>query len=93
MKKVSRYDKWLKLFPWENNEKVTCPDCSSEAIDYLFIGDLGKRVGFCLIWCKECLKGIKISRIRIPEGVKAVSFDEAEKYCENRIPTFQFIDR
>jgi transcription elongation factor Elf1 len=93
MKKESKYDKWLKLLPWEIDKKASCPDCNDEAIDYYFIGDLEKRMGFCMIWCNECLKGINISRTRIPKGAKAMSFNEAEKEGQNRIPTFQFISR
>ena len=78
MKRVSKYDKWLQLFPWQHEREVICPNYKSETIDYCLIGNLEERIGFCLIWYSECLKGINISRIRIPEVAKAMSFDEAE---------------
>jgi hypothetical protein len=93
MKRVSKYDKWLKLLPWENKEATTCPNCSALSIDYLFIGDQAKRIGFCLIWCNECLKGINISRTNIPKGVKAISFAEAEEGGNSQIPSIQYINR
>ncbi|MCI8669791.1 MAG: hypothetical protein HFI34_09790 [Lachnospiraceae bacterium] len=76
-----------------NQRKVTeinCPNCQKKCIDYLYIGDEESRVGYLQVWCNNCLNGINISRVKIPEGLKMISFEE-DIDLENIIPKYHKI--
>lgn len=56
--------------------EIKCPHCKEKCIDYLYIGDKETRIGYLQVWCNNCLNGIYISRVGIPEGLKMISFEE-----------------
>jgi len=74
-----KYKNWLLLQPWKLSEKVVCPECGNEAVDYRVIGDKSTNIGWGLIWCNSCHTGIHVSRMKLPENAKVISFEEAEK--------------
>lgn len=67
--------------------EIPCPHCHEKSIDYLYIGDEKTRIGYLQVWCNNCLNGIYISRVGIPEGVKMISFQENVD-LDNIIPRY-----
>ena len=73
------YKNWLFLQPWETKTKPLCPECNKETIEYRIIGDVTTSIGWGLVWCRNCHKGIHISRMGVPKNTKIISFAEAEE--------------
>ena len=72
---------WLKLLAnlSANNyctKDFICPECGKKSIDYRYVGDVSTRIGYLPIWCKNCSKGIQISRVEIPQEVKMIEFGD-----------------
>jgi hypothetical protein len=87
MSESSFYD-WLRLFDVEDeNSKKECPNCGHAAIHFQYVGDLRVRIGFLDIWCDSCIHGVHISRIRAPEHVSMISFEDGAEY-KRTVPNF-----
>lgn len=76
MKKV-----WLETVAqitenFDEVNQIKCPSCGANGIDYLYIGDGRTRIGFLMVWCNRCLKGINVSRAAAPPNAKFVTFEE-----------------
>lgn len=82
MKKEKKYNKWLievaaKISSKEcKANQIICPQCNEKCIDYLYIGDEKTRIGYLQVWCNNCLNGIYISRVVVPDGLKMISFED-----------------
>lgn len=90
-----RYKKWLLVAEKIREEvpdkrNVSCPNCSRFNIGYEFIGDERNKVGYFLVWCNDCLEGVHISRIEIPEQAKVIPFDASLERILH-IPNFKKI--
>ncbi|SFE87000.1 hypothetical protein SAMN04487969_108140 [Paenibacillus algorifonticola] len=88
----SKFKLWLQLAAsvketTPNAPKLECPSCSSANINFEYIGDAIKRKGYFLMWCNDCLKGIHISRIEIPEKAKVIPFGATADQTSH-IPNF-----
>lgn len=86
---------WLKLLAnlSANNyctKDFICPECGKRSIDYRYVGDVSTRIGYLPIWCKNCNKGIQISRVEIPQEVKMIEFGDLDS-IENTIPNFKHV--
>lgn len=82
-------EEWYKLIGKLNHvEKLKCPNCEIKNIDYLYIGDEKTKIGYLHIWCNGCKKGIYISRVKIPEYLKFVSFEESKNM---ELPSYDFL--
>lgn len=73
------FKKWIQLAKTvkqtiPNCPLLNCPNCNSNNIAYEYIGDSQKREGYFLTWCNNCLEGLHISRIDIPELAKMIPF-------------------
>lgn len=71
------FNDWLELLKKisKNNylaENFICPECGQKSIKYVYVGDPTTHIGYLPIWCKNCNKGIQISRVEIPEGVSII---------------------
>lgn len=83
MKKEKKYNRWLievasKITSKECKvEQIMCLQCNEKCIDYMYIGDKKTRIGYLQVWCNNCLNGIYISRVAVPEGLKMISFEDA----------------
>ena len=89
------FNEWLELVKrvvdkTQDNKasSICCPNCESNSIDYQYVGDVATKVGYLDIWCKTCLNGIHISRIKVPENVDMLSFDTSPERIAERIPDF-----
>ena len=74
----------------ENLQRFECPKCGQHQIDYLYSGDLKRKIGYLSVWYQACLHGIRVSRVGIPDGdFKKVDFeDRDEKFV---VPDFKEI--
>lgn len=96
MKTVNpHFKKWLQVAEKvrqmvPDRPLLDCPSCSGHNIDYEFIGDSEKRIGFFLMWCNDCLEGIHISRIEIPKRAQVIPFDAPPELILH-IPNFKKI--
>ncbi|OCL26014.1 hypothetical protein U472_08295 [Orenia metallireducens] len=90
---MKKRDKWIKIelniLNSNKKNKLICPECGANHIKYQYVGDEKTRIGYLAIWCANCLQGINISRVRVPENENLVSFD-SEK-ISNIIPKFKLI--
>jgi len=87
------FKEWLYLYnklrtSTSNRADCRCPECGSNTIDYQFVGDLEKRIGYLDIWCATCNYGVHMSRVIIPEGESIISFDDPSEVLTARIPNF-----
>jgi len=83
------FQKWLKIIKdFKNISDMECPHCNKKSLDYLYIGDEETKIGYLQAWCNNCLNGIHISRVKIPDGAKMLPFDTKENLNEI-IPTYQ----
>jgi hypothetical protein len=87
-----KFKQWLKLSAVVQETvpdvpKINCTSCSSSNISFEYIGDSEKRQGYLLLWCNNCLEGIHISRIQIPEMANVVPFKGPDEQIAH-IPNF-----
>ncbi|MHC5215482.1 hypothetical protein ACYSNR_02370 [Enterococcus sp. LJL128] len=74
--------------------ELSCPSCEGRTLDYLYVGDQKSRIGYSLVWCSSCNKGIQISRLLIPEEIpldKIVYFDDpkGDSKISSAVPHFK----
>ena len=82
-------ENWYKLIDeLTHAEILKCPNCGEKGIDYLYIGDEKTKIGYLQIWCNGCKKGINISRVKIPNDVRFVSFEESKNM---ELPSYDFL--
>lgn len=60
-------------------------------IDFQYVGDCETRIGYLDIWCNSCMNGIHISKVRAPELVDLMAFEDAK--VKRRIPAFKQVER
>jgi hypothetical protein len=53
------------------------------------IVDNETRLGYLLIWCSKTLKGVHLSRLKVPENVEFVTVGEFDKM---KLPKIEFVD-
>ncbi|MBP3505426.1 MAG: hypothetical protein J6K43_03380 [Lachnospiraceae bacterium] len=89
------YNDWIKIIVKlvKKNyltENIICPECGQKSINYVYVGNPISHIGYLPIWCTNCNKGIQISRVEIPKGVKMIEFDNWDEINKN-IPNFEHI--
>lgn len=57
------------LKKYYDGEKVHCPSCGGELSIELY--EVQNKIGFATMTCKSCGDKIDLSRIKIPETIKA----------------------
>lgn len=86
---------WIQLLKklirddYQTNNLI-CPECGEKSINYMYVGDNQTNVGYLPIWCENCNKGIRISRVIVPEGVKRIDISDMSIIGE-KIPDYQEI--
>lgn len=84
---------WLNLLKELSKNKYStqdfiCPECGQKSVECLYVGNPVTRIGYLPIWCKNCNKGIQISRVEIPKGANMIEFGDYEGIKKN-IPNFK----
>ncbi|GAA4893685.1 hypothetical protein GCM10023223_03530 [Stackebrandtia albiflava] len=54
-----------------------CPSCGYRRLDVLFVGDGATRIGWATLWCGDCLRGIRFSRVCAPRDLPFLTFEVA----------------
>lgn len=72
---------WLRVLAQASGQRDRthlgeCPDCGLFRLQVRFIVNPDTRVGYALLWCAACLRGISVSRVRAPEGMPVRSLDD-----------------
>ncbi|MBD5088435.1 MAG: hypothetical protein HDT30_06425 [Clostridiales bacterium] len=85
------YD-WLSMLAkLENNDDSTrnaiCPECGERSIKFVYVGDRKSSIGYLPAWCESWNKGIIISRVEIPQGVRMIDGKDLEN-IKKEIPNF-----
>lgn len=96
-KKSCNYESWFKiskmiLFERLDKTEIDCPCCDQKGIDFQCFGRESTMMGFMLVWCDECRKGINMSRLTVPEGVPMLSMDISDEEYAKRIPKFELVE-
>ncbi|MBW6435002.1 hypothetical protein KZ829_14770 [Actinoplanes hulinensis] len=47
------------------------------------------RVGYLDAWCDHCVKGVQVSRVSVPEGMRFTPFGERE---EDDVPNYTTVN-
>ncbi len=82
-------EKWLNAIDLSLEQKTTkCPKCEVGNILSQYVGDEKSRVGYLAIWCDSCNKGLHFSRVKIPDNIDMLSFDDN---VADVIPNFEQI--
>ncbi len=63
-----------------------CPLCASKSMDFQFVEYKESGMGSLAVWCNCCFKGIWVSRCKVPQNLKLLSFDDD---LSDRIPNFE----
>lgn len=71
---------WVRAYLAKlDGKEVVCPECGAGQVSWRLAGDPASRFGYAILWCGQCGKGDRLSRVQFPVGVELVSmFDEAE---------------
>jgi hypothetical protein len=90
------FAEWLKIFQQIATDlnaakENQCPECGHQGVDFQFVGDQTKKLGYLAIWCDTCKKGVNLSRVNIPNGTPIISFADSPENVSKRIPNFQVI--
>jgi hypothetical protein len=91
------WESWLSAFlkvsaAAPDPVKVACPSCGRGQVRVAYAGDPETRIGYSIIWCDACLKGIYLSRVGILEGVAMFTFESSDEEFAATVPNdVQFI--
>lgn len=68
--------------------RIVCPSCGKGPIDFRFVGRIPDRIGYLDVWCRSCLRGIHISRVKVPEARPMLNLDGPLDAISAQIPNF-----
>ena len=71
----------------DSTRNAICPECGERSIKFVYVGDRKSSIGYLPVWCESCNKGIQISRVGIPQGVRMIDFEDSENIAKE-IPNF-----
>lgn len=88
------FNNWLEVFKEIHEElpakiSAECPECGGE-VDFEYVASPDTKIGYLPIWCKECNKGIHISRVEVPVGTSFIDMSNKVE-IESRIPDFKWL--
>jgi hypothetical protein len=70
---------------------VGCPSCGKGKVRVSYTGDPESRIGYAIAWCDVCLRGIYLSRVRIPDGVDMLTFESTDAERDAVVPDVELI--
>jgi hypothetical protein len=90
------WEAWMAAFSrihaaWPTTVSVDCPSCGRGKVHVSYTGDPSTRIGYAIAWCDVCLKGIYISRLRIPDGAEMFTFDTPDEEIDAVVPNVSLI--
>lgn len=90
-KSIKEHDEWLGVFvaitdAIPNPPSVKCPNCGESKIDFQYVGYKETRLGYMQIWCRSCLRGIHLSRVKAPPFASLLPIDSPPEVIAKRIP-------
>jgi hypothetical protein len=93
---VASWEQWLAKYEaaYEaipEDLPAACPNCGHDALRLVFTGNTARLVGWAAFWCDNCLQGITISRVQIPEGAVIRDIDQAPEHRRPELPDFEVV--
>jgi hypothetical protein len=93
---VASWEQWLAKYEaaYEaipEDLPAACPNCGHDALRLVFTGNTTRLVGWAAFWCDNCLQGITISRVQIPEGAVIRDIDQAPEHRRPELPDFEVV--
>ena len=70
---------------------IACPNCGHDALRVAFVADPGDSSGYAEFWCGNCLFGLWLSRVPIPEGVAVLPIGLSPEDLVKHIPNFKIV--
>lgn len=88
----SEFSNWLSLSgevtEGQDTQTLACPSCGQHAVDFRFVGRVSDRIGYLDVWCRSCLRGIHISRMKVPQERPMLNLDRPLDRAASGIPSF-----
>lgn len=74
---------WVKAYLRRlDGAEAWCPACARGRVQWRLAGDPSTRMGYAILWCDECGKGTRLSRLEFPMGV-ACNYWKDDSSCES----------
>ncbi|MET0236095.1 MAG: hypothetical protein ABW224_15730 [Kibdelosporangium sp.] len=70
---------------------IVCPNCGVNALRTEFVGDVDIRMGWAAFWCGNCMFGITMSRVEVPDGVRIHDRKGSREERRKVIPNFTMV--
>lgn len=86
---LARYEAAYAAIP--QAVRAACPNCDHGTLRLVFTGDIAAAVGWAAFWCDNCLQGIALSRVPIPDGAVARDINQAPERRRPQIPDFEIV--
>ena len=83
---------WKKILfeIFEGKKNIPSPFNKEGIINYVFVTvNKDSEMGFGWIWCSKTLKGISLSRMKIPKNITSVS---SEEFSKMELPMIEFVN-
>ncbi|WP_347253273.1 hypothetical protein [Leminorella grimontii] len=80
MKKTAHLQ-WAKSLPKKEEpySMAHCPSCGAIGLSCQYFGFQDSEMGWALVWCEACKSGIRISRTKVPAGIKPLIHDQEQR--------------
>ena len=82
------FTEWLTIAGKAGSELLACPSCDKKYLDFRFVGNEENRIGYLDVWCKNCLRGIHVSRVKIPQEIPMLNLEGPLDVISKEIPNF-----
>ena len=86
---LARYEAAYAAIPQAAD--AACPNCGYEGLRLAFTGDIATAIGWAAFWCDNCLQGITLSRVPIPDGAVVRDISQPPERRRPLIPDFQIV--
>lgn len=89
------YDEWrnigLKILGEDLvKEKFECPECGAKSVNHMYTTYRETDMGTLYIWCSQCMQGIQMCRVGVPDTINKVDMFDDE-LVDKMIPNFKLI--
>lgn len=74
-----------------DSERCVCPNCGHRGLKVQFVGDREMMIGHAYVWCRQCLEGIHVSRVEIPQGVRMLPMNVTQEELMKYVPRYHVV--
>jgi hypothetical protein len=96
MKQLASWNAWFQAYDavyrqLPGDAHVPCPNCGQDALHTVFVGDAEEGSGYAFFWCGNCMFGIPLSRVPLPDGVPVLPRNMTPEKLATHVPDFKFV--